>query len=161
MTMGKILDRSDGMSRRDFLRSSAMTIASGSAMAGAFVSFGPARAAGTKAMLVQYDWLLGNGQIGDIVAKAKGYFAEEGLDVTLGGGGPNAQTLPPLLAGQATAAQMTSSQTILAHGAGRPVMLFACGYQYTPTPISRSRPPRSARLRTLSARPSRSIPMGA
>lgn len=131
MTMGKPFDPSGGMNRRDFLRASAATVA-GSTMAGAFVSFGPAQAAGTKAMLVQYDWLLGNGQIGDIVAKAKGYFAEEGLDVKLGGGGPNAQTLPPLLTGQATAAQMTSSQTILAHGAGRPVMLFACGYQYTP-----------------------------
>lgn len=119
------------MNRRDFLRASATTVAS-SAMAGAFVSFRPAQAADSKAMLVQYDWLLGNGQIGDIVAKAKGYFAEEGLDVTLGGGGPNAQTLPPLLTGQAMLAQMTSSQTILAHGAGRPVMLFACGYQYTP-----------------------------
>lgn len=132
MTMGKTPNPFGGMNRRDFLRASATTLAAGSAMTGAFVSFGPARAADTKAMLVQYDWLLGNGQIGDIVAKEKGFFAEEGLDVTLGGGGPNAQTLPPLLTGHATAAQMTSSQTILAHGAGRPVMLFACGYQYTP-----------------------------
>ncbi len=132
MTMGKILETARGMSRRDFLRDSAAAAALGSVASGAFVTFGPARASDTKAMLVQYDWLLGNGQIGDIVAKEKGFFAEEGLEVTLGGGGPNAQTLPPLLTGQATAAQMTSSQTILAHGAGRPVMLFACGYQYTP-----------------------------
>lgn len=146
------------MNRRDFLRASAATVTASSAMASAFVSFGPARAAGTKAMLVQYDWLLGNGQIGDIVAKAKGYFAEEGLDVTLGGGGPNAQTLPPLLTGQAMMAQMTSSQTILAHGAGRPVLLFACGYQYTPyayfsKPASPIRTPQDLVGKTIALNP--------
>jgi NitT/TauT family transport system substrate-binding protein len=116
--------------RRDFLRLSAA--AATALSAGTLVSAGPARADGTKPVLVQYDWLIGNGQIGDIVAKEKGFFKDEGLDVTLGGGGPNAQTLPPLLTGQAQMAQMTSSQVLVAHGAGRPVMLFACGYQYSP-----------------------------
>ena len=118
--------------RRDFLRLSTGAIAAASAGTGAFISIGRANAAGATPVMIQYDWLIGNGQIGDIVAARKGWFAEEGLDVTLGGGGPNAQTLPPLLTGQAQMAQMTSSQTLVAHGAGRPVMLFACGYQYSP-----------------------------
>ena len=158
MTTGKTLNSFDGMNRREFLRASARTLAVGSAITGAYVTFGSALAADKKAMLVQYDWLLGNGQIGDIVAKEKGFFAEEGLDVSLGGGGPNAQTLPPLLTGQATAAQMTSSQTILAHGAGRPVMLFACGYQYTPyayfsKPSSPIRTPQDLAGKTIALNP--------
>jgi len=118
--------------RRDFLRLSTGAIAAASLGTGAFVTIGRANAAGATPVQIQYDWLIGNGQIGDIVALKKGWFAEEGLEVTLGGGGPNAQTLPPLLTGQALMGQMTSSQTLVAHGAGRPVMLFACGYQYSP-----------------------------
>ena len=32
---------------------------------------------------IQLDWLMSNGQIGDVVALQKGYFRDEGLDVTL------------------------------------------------------------------------------
>jgi NitT/TauT family transport system substrate-binding protein len=120
------------VSRRDLLRISAGAFAALSGGARAFLKIGKADAAGVKPMLVQYDWLIGNGQIGDIVAKEKGFFADEGLDVTLRGGGPNAQTLPPLLAGQAQLGRMTSAQALVANGAGRPVMFFACGYQYSP-----------------------------
>ncbi len=154
----KLRDFGGNVNRRDFLRTSATAVVTSSVIGGAFVSFGQAQAADKKAMLVQYDWLLGNGQIGDIVAKAKGFFAEEGLDVNLGGGGPNAQTLPPLLTGQAMQAQMTSSQTILAHGAGRPVMLFACGYQITPyayfsKPASPIRKPQDLVGKTIALNP--------
>lgn len=119
--------RGHNLTRRGFLGTSA-----GAAAAGAFVSFGPAGASQVREVLVQFDWLIGNGQIGDIVAREKGYFAEEGLEIRLGGGGPNAQTLPPLLSGQALMAQMTSSQVMMARAAGRPVKFFACGYQFSP-----------------------------
>jgi len=67
------------------------------------------------------------------VAARKGYYAEEGLLVTFGPGGPNAQTVPPVLAGQAQFAQFsTTNQFLVAVGAGRPLKLFACGYQLSP-----------------------------
>lgn len=116
------------LGRRTFLKAAAMT-AAGSVL----VSFGRAVAADRMPVHIQYDWLMGNGQLGDIVAKSKGFFEEEGLDVTFGPGGPNAQTLPPVLTGQAQLGQLTSTTDLfLANGAGRPVKLIASGYRYSP-----------------------------
>jgi NitT/TauT family transport system substrate-binding protein len=93
----------------------------------------PGGAPAAQDIHVQYDWLMGNGQIGDIVALKKGYFEEQGLAVTFNPGGPNAQTVPPVLAGQALLGQFSStSQAMIAYGAGRPVRVFACGYQMLP-----------------------------
>ncbi|MBX3538986.1 MAG: ABC transporter substrate-binding protein [Chelatococcus sp.] len=114
--------------RRSFLKATALTVAGG-----AVLSFGPARAAGQTPLRIQYDWLIGNGQLGDIVAQQKGFFKDEGLDVTFGPGGPNAQTVPPVLAGQAQLGQLSSTaQFFTAFEAGRPLMLFASGYRYSP-----------------------------
>jgi NitT/TauT family transport system substrate-binding protein len=104
-----------------------------SAAAGAFAVIGPTRAQGKTAIRIQYDWLIGNGQIGDIVAQQSGYFDAENLAVTFGAGGPNAQTVPAVLSGQAVGGQLsTSTQALNAYGAGRPVKVFCFGYQYAP-----------------------------
>jgi NitT/TauT family transport system substrate-binding protein len=117
------------MSRRSFIRHAAGASAAGAAL----FTVGPTNALGNTEIRVQYDWLMGNGQIGEIVSAKKGYYAEEGLSVTFGPGGPNAQTVAPLLSGQAQFAQFsTTNQFLLACGAGRPLKLFACGYQYSP-----------------------------
>src|SRR3954469_18905919 len=92
-----------GLHRRAFLKSAAAFGAGG-----AFVSFGAPAFAGT-AVRIQYDWLIGNAQVGDVVAQNKGFFKEEGLDVTFGPGGPNAQTVPPVLSGQAQMGQLSST----------------------------------------------------
>ena len=115
--------------RRRFLTLGALAAASG----GTFARVGEVNAQGKTEIQVQYDWLMGNGQIGDIVALKKGYFAEEGLAVTFAPGGPNAQTVPPVLAGQSLLGQFsTTSQALVAYGAGRPVRFFACGFQQSP-----------------------------
>jgi NitT/TauT family transport system substrate-binding protein len=114
-----------GLTRRRLLASAA----SGAA----FAAIGPARARGNTEIRVQYDWLIGNGQIGDIVAQQSGYFDAEKLTVTFGAGGPNAQTVPAVLSGQALGGQLsTSTQALNAYGAGRPVKVFCFGYQYAP-----------------------------
>src|ERR1700733_14828029 len=82
--------------RRSFLKDAAATTA-GSPL----LSFGSAGASSRTAVRIQYDWLMGNGQLGDIVAQKKGFFEEQGLDVTFGPGGPNGQTVPPVLSGRA------------------------------------------------------------
>lgn len=100
---------------------------------GAFTTVRRANAQGQTEIQIQYDWLMGNGQIGDIVALKKGFFAEQGLAVTFAPGGPNAQTVPPVLAGQSQLGQFsTTSQALVAYGAGRPVRFFACGFQQSP-----------------------------
>lgn len=129
----KAPDASCGLNRRTFLTTSLGAAAVTGLGAQAFLTAGPARASGTTPLRVQFDWLMGNGQIGDIVAREKGYFAEEGLDVEFAPGGPNAQTLPPVLTGQSQMAEFSSTaQFLVAAGAGRPVKLFACGYQFSP-----------------------------
>lgn len=117
-----------GISRRTLLQSAGVAAAGAS-----FISFGGSVARAATEIRVQYDWLMGNGQIGDIVAKQKGFFEEEGLDVTFSPGGPNAQTVPPVLTGQAPFGQLSSTaQFFTAYGAGRPLKLIACGYRYSP-----------------------------
>lgn len=82
---------------------------------------------------VQYDWLMGNSQIGDIVAQKKGYYADAGLSVTFSPGGPNAQTVAPVVAGQALLAQFSSTgQAMIARGGGVPLKVFACSYRTAP-----------------------------
>ncbi len=115
------------MNRRSFLKTAAATT-----IGGTFVSFGNAQASDVG-VRIQYDWLIGNGQLGDIVAQKKGFFKDEGLDVTFGPGGPNAQTVPPVLAGQAQMGELSSTaQFFTAFEAGRPLMLFASGFRYSP-----------------------------
>ena len=48
-------------------------------------------------MTVKYDWLISNGQIGDVVAVENGYFEEAGFEVEFSPGGPNSQTVPPVI----------------------------------------------------------------
>lgn len=116
-------------SRRRLLKLGVLSAMSG----GAFAQVGEANAQNKVAIQVQYDWLMGNGQIGDIVALKKGFLDEQGLAVTFSPGGPNAQTVPPVLAGQSQFGQFsTTSQALVAYGAGRPVKFFACGFQRSP-----------------------------
>jgi len=93
----------------------------------------PRARAETAKILVQYDWLMSNGQIGDVVAVKKGFFAEEGLEVELSPGGPNAATVPPVVTGQAALGQFSdSAQLLLARAAGVPVKIIACGFRMAP-----------------------------
>lgn len=84
-------------------------------------------------MVIQYDWLMSNGQIGDVVAVHQGYFREQGIDVEMIPGGPNSATLAPVISEQAQLGQFSgSSQLLLARSAGAPIVMFATGYQQGP-----------------------------
>jgi NitT/TauT family transport system substrate-binding protein len=84
-------------------------------------------------VVIQYDWIMSNGQIGDIVAVDKGYFEEQGLQVQMTPGGPNSATISPVISGQAQLAQFSGvSQLLLARSAGVPIKFFATGYQQGP-----------------------------
>jgi len=84
-------------------------------------------------VVIQYDWLLSNGQIGDLVAAQKGYFKDAGLEVELNPGGPNAVTIPPVVSGRATLGQLSETpQLFSARSNGIPVKMIAAGYRTGP-----------------------------
>ncbi len=90
-----------------------------------------AKAAGK--VVIQYDWLISNGQIGDVIAVQNGYFKEAGLDVSFSPGGPNAATVPPVVSGSAQLGQFSETpQLYAARAGGVPVKLIACGFRTGP-----------------------------
>ncbi len=121
-----------GLSRRSFLKTGA---AMGVVAAGPGISLVmPSGArADTAKVVIQYDWLMSNGQIGDVVAVHNGYFKDAGIEVEMLPGGPNSATLAPVVSGQAQLGQFSGvSQLLLARSAGAPVSVFATGYQQAP-----------------------------
>ncbi len=99
----------------------------------AFVGIAPTARGQARRVIVQYDWLMSNGQIGDVVAQANGYFADAGLEVELMPGGPNSTTVPPVIAGQALLGQFSDSgQGMLARSAGAPIKMIAAGFRQSP-----------------------------
>jgi len=98
-------------------------------------------------VVIQYDWLMSNGQIGDVVAVANGYFQEAGLEVEFSPGGPNSATVPPVVSGAAQLGQFSeTTQLFAARASGVPVKILACGYRTGPYALTSkpSKPLRSA-----------------
>ena len=119
------------LGRRTLLRSGGFSLA---AMAGGLGLLLPSRGHAARAkVVIKYDWLMSNGQIGDIVAARRGYFEAEGLDVDFAPGGPNSATVPPVVSGQARLGQFSdSAQLLLARSAGVPIKIIACGFRMSP-----------------------------
>lgn len=93
----------------------------------------PRRSEAAAKVVVKYDWLMSNGQIGDIVALDKGFFAEQGFEVEFSPGGPNSATVPPVVTGQAALGQFSdSAQLLLARASGVPIKIIACGFRMAP-----------------------------
>lgn len=89
--------------------------------------------AASAKVVVQYDSLMSNGQIGDVVAIENGFFADAGLDVALSMGGPNATVATAVVTGQAQVGQFSDSgQSILARNSGIPVRIIAAGRRVAP-----------------------------
>ena len=112
------------MSRRQML--------TGLAASGAIGIIDGVNAQGRANFRLQYDWVMDNGRIGDIVALKRGYFDAEGISFSISPGGPNAQTVPSVLTGQAQAGQMGSNQVLTAYASGIPVRMIATTYQNEP-----------------------------
>lgn len=84
-------------------------------------------------VVIKYDWLISNGQIGEVVAVQNGYFEEAGLEVEFSPGGPNSSTVPPVISGAAALGQFSeSAQLLSARAGGVPVKVIACGYRTGP-----------------------------
>src|SRR5688500_18489528 len=111
------------ISRRCFLKAGTTLAAVGP---GFQLFAGGARAA--DKVVIQYDWLISNGQIGDVVALKNGLFEEAGLEVEFSPGGPNSATVPPVISGAAQLGQFSETpQLFAARASGVPVKIIACG----------------------------------
>jgi NitT/TauT family transport system substrate-binding protein len=82
---------------------------------------------------VKYDWLMSNGQLGDIVALKRGFLKDQGFEVEFQPGGPNSATVPPVATGQAMIGQFSSTnQAMIAVAAGIPIKVIAAGFRTAP-----------------------------
>ena len=92
-----------------------------------------AQAAGKTTLNLQLGWIVGNNQIGEVVAKQLGYYAAEGLDVQIQPGGPNIDGVAIVASGKFEAGQLSSSPSLmLAVSQDLPVKAFASGLQQHP-----------------------------
>lgn len=117
--------------RRRFLSTS--LAAAGAIGAGKLMTFAPAHAQDLYTCRLQLGWLASNGILGEVVADAKGFYAEEGLKLEVVAGGPNIDGIASVASGQANLGSISSSPSLmLARSAGIPVKCIAAGYQQHP-----------------------------
>jgi NitT/TauT family transport system substrate-binding protein len=130
-----------GLSRRQFLGHTGLFL--GAAAVGAPLLAGCNRAAqqaatnkaggGVSPLNMQLGWLLDNGQIGEAVAQAKGWYKDNGLDVTIHPGGPSIDGVALVAGGQSPVGQVSSSPSLmLARSQNVPIKAFAVGVQQHP-----------------------------
>jgi NitT/TauT family transport system substrate-binding protein len=117
--------------RRQLLR---MTAATGAAAGlASLVHVTPATAQSKAKVAMQLGWLASNGILGEVVALRKGFYEEEGVELSIVPGGPNVDGVAGVASGQSTLGQISSSPSVmLARSAGIPVKAFAAGYQKHP-----------------------------
>ncbi|MEH2473557.1 NitT/TauT family transport system substrate-binding protein [Nitrobacteraceae bacterium AZCC 2161] len=88
----------------------------------------------TKSVLnLQLGWLSSGNQLGEVCAKALGYYEAEGIDLKLQPGGPNIDGVAVVAAGRFEAGQVSSSPSLmLAASQDIPIKCFATGAQVHP-----------------------------
>lgn len=82
---------------------------------------------------VQLDWVAEPEHGGFYQALARGFFRDEGLDVTIVPGGPNAFVMPLVASGRADIGQADSTNTLLQQAEGLPIVQFAAVFQDDPS----------------------------
>jgi NitT/TauT family transport system substrate-binding protein len=84
-------------------------------------------------LTVQLDWIPEPEHGGFYQAQARGFFRDEGLDVTILPGGPGAFVMPSVATGKADIGQADSTNTLLQQAEGLPVVQFAAVFQDDPS----------------------------
>jgi NitT/TauT family transport system substrate-binding protein len=101
--------------------------------AGAVLSVGVRRAHAAQPIEMQLGWIGGGNQLGEVAALQLGYFAEEGLDLSIVPGGPNNDGVASVASGRSAVGQVSSSPSLmLAVSQGLPVRCFAVSAQTHP-----------------------------
>lgn len=86
-------------------------------------------------LIVQLDWMAEPEHGGFYQAQSRGWFREEGLDVTLIPGGPGAYVMPSVATGKAHIGQAGDIETLQKQAGGLPVVQFAAVFQDDPAGI--------------------------
>ena len=95
-----------------------------------------AHAAGApRKLIVQLDWMAEPEHGGFYQAQARGFFREEGLDVTLIPGGPGAHVMPSVATGKADIGQADDVGALMQQAEGLPFVQFAAVFQDDPAGI--------------------------
>ena len=116
--------------RRDVLKFSA---AAAAGFAGGNLLSFDANAQAKPTVNLQLGWLLSGNQIGEVCAKAMGYYDQEGIDMKFQAGGPNIDGVAVVAAGRYEAGQVSSSPSLmLAASQDIPIRCFATGAQEHP-----------------------------
>ena len=87
---------------------------------------------GTKKVDVQLAWLPNVQSAGEYVAQAKGFYKDQGLDVTLKPGGPNANPVQLIASGKSDIGVTYAPSLMLARNQGIPVKSFGATMQKAP-----------------------------
>ncbi|MEM6940888.1 MAG: ABC transporter substrate-binding protein [Pseudomonadota bacterium] len=117
------------LNRRFFLQTSCAGFAA--ATAGL-----PALAANFTPVNFQLSWLHSVQFAGSYIAKNRGYWSAEGLDVSLAQGGPNAPVEPPVVSGNALVGISAADYTAAAVAQGAPFKIIAVAMQKNPFAIT-------------------------
>lgn len=120
-----------GLSRRRLLQSAGAMLGAASSL-----PLGAARLAAATPVNFQLSWLHSVQFGGSYIADAKGYWADEGLDVSLSPGGPNAPVEPPVVTGSALVGISAADYTAAAVENGAPFKILAVAMQKNPFAIS-------------------------
>ena len=105
----------------------------GAALAGgAFLDF-DALGASQPVVNLQLGWILGGNQVGEVCAKALGYYGQEGVELRIQPGGPNIDGVAVVASGRYEVGQVSSSPSLmLAASQDIPVVCFGVGAQEHP-----------------------------
>ncbi|MEM6761225.1 MAG: ABC transporter substrate-binding protein, partial [Pseudomonadota bacterium] len=117
------------LTRRFFLQTSAAGFA-------ATASGLPALAANLTPVNFQLSWLHSVQFGGSYIAQKRGYWAEQGLEVALSQGGPNAPVEPPVVSGAALVGISAADYTAAAVAEGAPFKIIAVAMQKNPFAIT-------------------------
>lgn len=88
---------------------------------------------GAQNVSMQLGWLISEGQLGEAVALSKGYYADNGIKLSVSPGGPSTDGVALVGGGQHDIGEVSSSPSLmLARSQGVPVKSFAVGVQEHP-----------------------------
>lgn len=88
---------------------------------------------GQRDASLQLGWLISEGQLGEAVALAKGYYADNGIKLSIQPGGPSIDGVSLVASGRSQLGEVSSSPSLmLARSQGIPVKAFAVGTQEHP-----------------------------
>lgn len=129
------------LSRRGFLGRSGLVVGTiaGSALlascnsAAREANAGKSAGGGSRNVSLQLGWLISEGQLGEAVALAKGYYADNGINLSIQPGGPSIDGVSLVAGGRSQLGEVSSSPSLmLARSQGVPVKTFAVGVQEHP-----------------------------